>query len=338
MGLHRLNDQAIQAKPILAAPGTLVRKDMKLIKNAIVYRVDLPSNDDLTKNLEELPFVPLGETMLGSSGFVPNRGTGELVTPIAGGLAISMRYDEKIIPESAVRARVDEKAAEINREEGRTLRRKERAEIRDVILAEMARVAFEKTAYVDAFYYRQEGYLIVATGSKSLASMLTGLLVRAVGSIKSQTINVSDLKQGITTRLRNWIDGIENMQGTAQFGPFGVGSHVQMKGLSGERLSIQMEESVSEAKEAVAEALASGFMVERIALDHGPVSFRLTSDFHLKSISIDAADEPEDDDMDAAGYWRHEAGAQLALVADVISNLCDLCGYVPPEEHAASES
>jgi len=304
---------------------------MKLISNAVVYRLDLPPAANMAIHLQELPWEEMGEATLSRASFVPVGGTGELVVPIEGGFAFAMRYDEKIIPTSALNARTDEAVDKIKKEQDRRVYRKERQEIKETIHAEMARIAFIKTTVVNAFYRSEDRYLIVATSSEKMAKCLTGNLVKVVGSVKSETIHIDGLKQGLTTRLTNWLDGIENEGGTAAFRPFDVGSYVQMTGLEGGKLTVQVGDT-SAAREGLIEAISAGFAVEAMALVSDSCDFKMTSDFKFKSIKFDATDATEDDELDAVGYWRHEAGVQSLIFANVISQLCTLFGYVPPIE------
>ncbi|MDI9095804.1 recombination-associated protein RdgC, partial [Providencia rettgeri] len=69
---------------------------------------ELPSAEALENHLKELPFIDILESHSISYGFIPNKTTGELVTPIEGGYIITFRIDEKIIPKAAI-------AFEVNR-------------------------------------------------------------------------------------------------------------------------------------------------------------------------------------------------------------------------------
>lgn len=304
----------------------------KLIPNAIAYKAELPTAAQLAKHLEELPYAVIGETMISRASFVPNKTSNELVTEFEGGFAFHLRYDEKILPKAIVKAKADERIAKIEADHGGRLKKIERVAIYDQVLVELAKTALVKTAIIPAFYRQADHLLIVATGSKNLANILVHYLIHVVGSVKTTTIHISDIKHGVTTRLKQHLEGEEGV-----FEGFEVGDSVALKH-DGQKISYSLTE-LDTAREGLLEALGKGFQVERIALEHGGVEFKLTSDFHFKAVRFDDVehdvehdDEHDDDMLDAVALWQHEASVQVLQFAAVINQLCDLLGYQPEED------
>lgn len=298
----------------------------KHIKNAIVYKAEMPTAQQLAKHLAELPYSPIGETMLSSASFVPNKLTNELVTEFEGGYSFTLRYDEKILPKAIVREKAAERIKHVEQAAGHLLKKIERVAIADQVLVELARTALVKTATITAFYSATDQLLIVAVGSKNLANILTSRLVHVVGSLKTSTIHISDIKNGLTTRLKNYLQGDREA-----FDGFEVGASAALKNDS-QKVSYSLAD-IGTASEGLLEATGKGFEVERLALEHNGVEFKLTSDFHFKAIKF--ADEEESDqaeEQDPVFMWRQDAAVQVLMFSRVLNQLCDLLGYKPDEQ------
>ncbi|QNJ57311.1 recombinase [Pseudomonas phage Dolphis] len=296
----------------------------KLIPNAIVYKAELPSAEQLTKHLEELPYAEIGETMLSRPSFVPNKTSNELVTKFKGGFAFHLRYDEKILPKTIVKAKAAERIAAIEERHGGRLKKADRQAIYDQTLVDLAKTALVKTAIIPAFYREADQLLIVATGSKNLAGILLHYLIHVVGSVKTTSITISDIKHGITTRLKKHLEGEED-----SFEGFELGTSVALKRQS-EKVSFSLEE-LDTSREGLLEVMNKGFEVERLALVREGVEFKLTSDFQFKAVRFDDV-ESDDDALDAVALWQQEAAVQVLQFTAVINQLCDIFGYQPEED------
>lgn len=312
---------------------------MKLIKNAICYRMTLPVLPLLEGHLSELRHTEIHEAEREKVGFVPTEIPGavtgdQLTEPFEGGLAFTLRIDEKIIPAAVISAEVKRRCAEWLVGTGKIRAPKDvRESIRDAVISELVRRALVKTSTVTAFYHRESRFLFVA-GTKRQADTLTGLLIKAVGAAKTETINVSDVKGGLTTRMRAHVT-----DGTGFDDSFSLESGVWLA-RGKEKVTVQMEQ-LDAAKKAITEALDGQFAVEAIRLTHADsgVSFKLTKDFHLKALSgLDLDDAGEEFD-DPGEQWSQEAGVQTGMMVRVLEDLCVMFDYKAPEdgEPAAAE-
>lgn len=302
---------------------------MNLIKNAFIYKVSLPARAALANHLQGKAFVPMTPAWIHSTGFVVNETTAEMATPIEGGYSFTLRHDEKVIPAAAVNAKLAARVAEIKQTEIRNPGRKEKTELKEAIIANMACVAFSKSTLVNAFYQIDTGYLIVATASKAIAERVMGYLVEAVGSIKFESIVISELKHVLTTRLEN------NMRNErAEFQPFWIGSSLVLKGPDGKKIAVQTYD-IHAATQGIIEAIDDGCQVDRIELGCEACTFKLTSDFRLTGIKFDDAKTEKPEDIEhAADIWRHEAGIAMLLISHAVKDLCDLFGYKPAAAEA----
>ncbi|MGI4200626.1 recombination-associated protein RdgC [Klebsiella pneumoniae] len=170
---------------------------MKLskLRNAIVYRATLPSIEAVEGHLQELPYSELTETEFARASFVPNPITGELVTPITGGYAIVVRRDEKIIPQHVVMKEANERIQRIENACGQKLKRADRNNIIQDAKVQLCKQAFIKSSLILVLYNTEENLLIINSANKNTANLVGAMLVKVIGSVKTVTINISDIKK-----------------------------------------------------------------------------------------------------------------------------------------------
>ena len=301
---------------------------MKLspVKNAIVFKAVLPTAELLSGHLNELLFTEIGQLEKSRAGFVPNNVTNELVTQFEGGLSLSLRVDEKILPANVIRSKTAERVSQLEKEHGVKLKRRDIGDLRDSITIELYKQAFVKTTVLNAFYNTEHHLLIVATGSKPFASLLVSYLVRAVGSVKTETIHISDIKHGLTTKLKAYLNSDYQ-----SFNGFAVGNFTQLSRKLDQKEVIKYAADVDSIADELRENLASGYIVDSINLRLDGVGFLLTENFHFKHIDLqDAIDVDEEKDM--PWRWRHEAAVATLQLTNIINTLCVLLSYKPTEK------
>lgn len=289
---------------------------MKIIKAARVYKAGLPNLPLLRDHLEELAFTEISSHEYSRTGFVatPGSPSAELVTFLPSGYSFALRYDEKIIPAASVKAEVAKRAAAMDYKPGR----KQLREMRDEVFADMVTVALHRTTIVPCFYHPASETLLVCTVSQKLADLVMSSLVKVIGSIKTTTIHIAELKNGLTTKIKNQL-----FTGDTQFPGFELPGSFWLKSDNGEKVSIEIE--VGDSDGPLSEALGAGLQVEALRLNRGIVSFKLSSDFVFRGISfVEGEEEPEED------AWVGEADIQLIEMADTVKALCDLMGYEAP--------
>lgn len=325
---------------------------MNLFKNAMLFTAELPAIELMNDHLGQLMFQPVGESFMSSSGFVRNGFTGELVTPIAGGYSFTVRYDEKILPASAVAQAALDAIDALEDERGEDLNSDEREELRDKVYSDLVKKAITKSpVYVNCFYATATQHLIIPTTSKALSQTVMRLLIQAVGSVKTSTIWVDNVKGGLTTRLQALLGAHHMPTQEEAFGNFEPGDYVVLRK---EKHKVVFDVgSLEVAKQGIIEALEKGMQAEAMKLRFNGVEFRLSHDFRLKQ--IDFTEEPTEEELeerygdhaDTAHIWRVDAGVQLLLMVSVVNELCEAFSYKPDvaeqaqakgEDHRLSDS
>ena len=293
----------------------------QLIKSATVYSAELPATEHLEQHLQENAFAEMTDLQIRAVGFVAFD-SGLYTAPFPGGVAFKVRIDEKIIPASQVEKETERLALETQRLTGRKPGKKERKELKDAALLSLAPRAFPRTAVVTCYYERGTQYLIVPTTSKKLSDTITSALVHAVASMKTTTINVSDVKKGLTARMKNWLGNDDEAFG--EFSPSGAAALAIEK----RRLTVKMG-NLQAAREGLQEAISKGFGVTSLGLHHidSGVEFRLTDNFKFKGIVFvhDPAQGGED-------LFEAEAAIEVSSFSKVVTELCSMMAYQEPSE------
>lgn len=307
---------------------------MTIIKNAIVYKVTLPTAEQLSQHLEDEPgflHTPITDADFRSDGFVPNAATGDVVTHFEGGYLLTLRSDEKIIPNGSVGELTAERIEEYHEKHGECPAEEVEREIRAQAAADLCKRAFSHHYTTTALYHQASGLLFVNATSPGKADRLLGFLVRLAGSVESTTIHVSGIKHGLTTRLRELIsqEGPET-----PFGSMQVDDQVKLKRqqLKGEPLEkITYSGTDLSTNHELLDQLRVGFEVEELGMWHpAGIEFRLNHQFRLKGIDTQDV-EPSDDVTDGAHLHRLQATQDALSLVAVVQELCDLLGYEAPE-------
>lgn len=297
------------------------------MKNAHIYRAQLPAIDSLAEALAQLPAREPEPAAAVTRGFCPPPVTGELVTPLGGGaVAFCLLTHSKVMPAKAVKLAASKRAAAAELAKGEPLTRKERLSLVKEVVVEMLPAAFVEQQITTLYYSPANELLIVDAASSQRASTALSMLLRAVGSLKTTTIHIDGIKNSLAALLR---DSLTEQRDS--IGPFRAGGELQLSGLDGEIVRYKGIDPV--CHDELLSHLTHGYKVEKIALANDAIRFNLHADFRISGISIESND---DEDLDAAAAWRAQAGAGLVLLCDVVNALCALLHREQEREQAAA--
>jgi recombination associated protein RdgC len=315
---------------------------MNLIKNARVYRINLPGREALAKHLAEIPHREIRLTEAENAGFVPVR-EGEcwpeelgLTESFPGGVAFAVRVDKKVLPAKVVSEEVKKQVKTQLEQSGRAhLSKAEKRIIREQVVADLVRTSHVASQTIVSFYHAESRLLFVPVASQNLANRVTNLLVNAVGAAKTETINISDVKGGLTTRLNQYLVDAESGAPSEAFADFELSGEIWLNGSQG-KVTYQLRDVDAGHSEVsvrgLKDALKEGMRVDAIRLGYGAASFKLTAGFNFKSIWYVGAEAAPDDGDD---LWRHEASVQTLSMVEAVNALCYMFDYKEPAQEAA---
>lgn len=302
----------------------------QLIKAAAIYKAHLPETEALAVHLAQKPFQECQPAELRSVGFVPVHEE-SLTIDFPGGVLFGVRIDTKTIPSAAITKKAQELTKRYTELEGRAPGKAVRRDIKDAAVLELAKTAFARTNVVRGFYHRASGYLILPTTNQGVCDIITTLLVAAVGSIKTETIHVSGVKHGLTTRLKNWVKYAGDTDVFGSFNPCADVNLAQEK----RKISIKMGE-LHAASSALNEAFSGGFEVTSLGFSHhGETQFRLTHDFRLHSIEFASTIDSDDN---AHQGLAGTAALEVDAVVAIVNELVELLSYKEGDELVTEEA
>ncbi|RKZ86874.1 MAG: recombination-associated protein RdgC [Candidatus Parabeggiatoa sp. nov. 1] len=158
--------------------------------------------DALHEELTKAVFQPCGKMDMDSMGWVPPLGReGEsLVHTTNNGIIFTARTDTKILPASVVREFVHEKIEEIETQQMRKVRKREKDEIREEVLFELVPRAFTRSTYMSAYIDITHGWLLVDTSSRKKAEEFVSFLRQTMGSLPVVPIKVQQAPANVMTQ------------------------------------------------------------------------------------------------------------------------------------------
>ncbi len=259
-----------------------------MIKNAITYNVQLPSESD---NFRE--FI-LDESMIKKPETNQRLTVGfgekfnERVIDFSGGYVFFIEIWEKKPKASIIKRLTDEKVIWIEKTEDRVVGRKEKSDLKEeIIYTQITKTEPERTV-VTCFYHIGCGLLILDTVNTNHSDLATSHLISTVGSIKATTIYI-DQSKGVTQRVAEMIEGDNNeysfMDNFIIDGLITLasphGEQVQFKGSHWAELREDSEKQV--IHELITE---SNYSVTQLRLTDDYMAFTLSKDFKFSQIKF----------------------------------------------------
>jgi len=196
-----------------------------------------------------------------------------------GRLMICLRREDKVLPASLLRERVEQKAFEIEQEAGRPVGRKERSDIKDQELQELLPRALVKASHTYAYIDPKKGWLIVNASSAKKSEELILLLRKTLG-----TLNVVLPQTDISPEaaMTQWLSNEQSLpQG------FDVEDECELRS-SGELTSVIRCKHVDVESSEIRAHVSSGKRVHRMAMNwQEKLSFVLYDDLSIRRIHYD---------------------------------------------------
>lgn len=177
--------------------------------NLQLYRLTKPftlSVEELTQQLEQHTFKPCGTLDLSSYGWVAPLGRDgtELVHAAGGYIMICARKEQKMVPATVVRERVQEKAEAIEAAQGRPVRRKERDTIKEEVIHTLLPQAFPRSTLTFAYISPKENLIVVNAASAKRAEELLSYLRGSIGSLPAVAPSLTVAPAAVMT---HWLNG-----------------------------------------------------------------------------------------------------------------------------------
>ena len=273
------------------------------------------SVEDFNTQLQPLIFTPCLPTLPSSVGWVPPVGNSDdapLVHAANGYWMICLQFDEKILPAAVVRQAVDDKVKEIERNEGRIVRGKEKQSFKEEITHTLLPKAFTKKSRAYGFIDTKNRRVIIDSSTPAKIERFTSFFKRAVAPV---TLKPVDVKKP-TTVMTQWLQ---------QDGPprdFTVGQAAVLQDPQQFRRVIRCQHQNLLAT-GIQSLLEEGCEITQLALAwKEQLQFSLASDFSLRAIKFqDAVIALSKDDYTETPEQRFDT--DFLIMTEVISQLVD---------------
>lgn len=177
-------------------------------KNAIFYRFSQTFSytpEALEEKLLEQAFTPCGSQELSRFGWVsPTNGMSDMLVHAGNGfILIAGQKEEKLLPATVIRQKLDDKVKIIEHEQARKVFKKEKDQLKDEIVIDLLPRAFSKYSKTWALIAPDHDLMIVDASSHKRAEELLSHLRSVLGSLP---VVLPDVNQSPSAVMSNWLE------------------------------------------------------------------------------------------------------------------------------------
>jgi len=248
-------------------------------KNITTYRLlnnDI-TFDNLIEAVENNLSKPIGKHDIKVVGWstVSNE-LEDLVLKTMGAFLLRLKIEEKVVPGSAVKERLDAELKKRFQATGEKLKKDEKEAIKDAIYADLISKALSKTTYISGYIDIKNELVVVDTSSENASHEFLMFLRDGLGELETEIVEPPfDSVQLMTS----WLS-----QGSAD-APFELGMDCVLKD--------QVDSSTIRASKSdlssddINRHLRSGKLCEELSLNwHDRIDFSMNSKFQIKKIKF----------------------------------------------------
>ncbi len=253
-----------------------------MFKNLLLYRIAPGWSADLSaaeRQLDKSRFVACSASQPASSGWVEPRGEAHapLAESVDGQWHLRLMIERKPVPGAVLRDRVQEIAAQIERETGRKPGKKEMRELKEQALFELLPLAFAKRSSVGVWIAPAQRLLALDAGNQKQVDEVLTRLTEALPGFAAQAVNTA---QSPASAMADWLTS-----GDAPAG-FTVDRDCELKASDGDKSAVRYARHPLDIAE-IAAHIAEGKRPTRLALTWSDrISFVLTDGLQLKRLAF----------------------------------------------------
>lgn len=285
-------------------------------KNARIYLTNVP-NGDLETALSQLPFHPCQSLDPVRAGFVPSVGSeyAHRDTPLSA--LVCFKKQEKLIPSGAVAEALNEKIAQIQGAEKRTVGRKEKQSLKDELIFSFLPKALTKSKLTYAYF--SGNYLVVDSANAKGAEDVCSKLREALGSMPCVPVKTAKSVGAVLTALvAGQYAGYQN---------FKLGHEVEFQAPKDGRVvrckNVEIENS------EIQNHIAAGMVVTKLQLVYRDrIVFTICDDLSIRAITFRDFVTAMSQASDAVEQQANDFGIMRWELDDLLVQLFGLFGGV----------
>lgn len=305
-----------------------------LFKNIILYQLTTPfnySSEALNEKLQTNAYLPCPRYENASQGFVsPYQNDHELfVHTLQHCMLFAFCKEEKIIPSSVIKDELQSKIMLLEKNEGRTVYRKEKNALKEEILLNLRQQAFTRKTVTYAYVDTKLNWLIINTASRNKAEEICSLLRKTLGSFK---VSLPGLKRQPHLTMTHWLTDKQDLPN------FTIDNNCEMLDPKQKSAMIKCKEQDLNADEII-KHLQLGKQVVKLAMSwDNKISFEFSEDLAIKKIKFaDLMENHKEEIKNKTPQERLDMDFAIMTgeFSNFLPNLWSLFdGFVPVEEES----
>jgi recombination associated protein RdgC len=249
-------------------------------RNLQIYRLRdcAISPDQLEAALASLAFQPCGNMDMQSRGWLAPRGEGgALVHVLKDQMLIALGVEQKLLPSAVINQHAQERAEEIEEQQGYKPGRKQLREIRERVAEELLPRAFSRRRKTYAWIDPLGGWLVVDAASPAKADELVEALLKCSPDITPALVRT---QLSPMTAMTGWLAANEAPAG------FSIDRDCELLAPGEEKSLVRYVRHPLEADE-IREHIASGKQVTKLAMTwNDRISFVLNENMQVKRLAF----------------------------------------------------
>lgn len=291
---------------------------MLWFKNILVYRLNKEialSMDELEQQLASLAFTPCSSQDMTKTGWVSPMGDrGEALIHVAGKqVMICARKEDKILPATVIKNALQDKVEKLEGEQGRKLKKTEKATLKDEVVHTLLPRAFSKFSQTFIWLDLEKQLVIVDSGSAKRAEDNLALLRKTLGSLPVVPLSFNE---SVELKMTEWVRSGELPAG------FTLMDEAELKAVldEGGVIRCKKQELVSDE---IATHIEAGKFVTKLSVDwEERLQFMLCDDGSIKRIKFSETLREQNDDIDKADFAQR-FDADFVLMTGELSALIE---------------
>ena len=289
---------------------------MLWFKNILVYRLNKEialSMDELEQQLASLAFTPCSSQDMTRTGWVSPMGDRGEALIHGKQVMMCARKEDKILPATVIKQALQDKVEKLEGEQGRKLKKTEKATLKDEVVHTLLPRAFSKFSQTFIWLDLEKQLVIVDSGSAKRAEDNLALLRKTLGSLPVVPLNFNE---SVELKMTEWVRSGELPAG------FTLMDEAELKAVldEGGVIRCKKQELVSDE---IATHIEAGKFVTKLSVDwEDRLQFMLCDDGSIKRIKFSETLREQNDDIDKADFAQR-FDADFVLMTGELSALIE---------------
>lgn len=289
-------------------------------KNLVVYRLpagtrlDIPA---LEEKLAKLTMQPCGNMDRETLGWLPPRGDDRLLHVLNQQVLITLGMEAKLLPSSVVNQFAEEKAAEIEEQQGFKVGKKQMRELKEQVTDELLPRAFVRRRTTWAWIDPVNGWLVVDAAAPAKAEVLLEALSKSVDDLSVKSLHT---ERSPSAAMTDWL-----LSGEAPAG-FTIDRDLELRASDEGKATVRYVRHDLEGEE-IATHIAAGKQATKLAMTwNDRISFVLGEQMEIKRLAFldilkEQSEQGESADEQFDLDFALMSGELAKLLADVVAAL-----------------